>query len=512
MKLWPFSKAPKIELGTIAPAIPLLSRKVVLPASYISAHKHVIGVSKMGKSKLLEAMFLQMMDQRIGVSFIDPHGDSALNILAMLIKRGFYDDKENYKRLLYIEFLDDDYFLPFNVLKLQPGDDGLPRLTVSTLEDNVLQAFHRCWPSLDHGNAPRFDDILGNSCQVLIANQLPLTCVTNLLTDKNYRNRLLQNVDNPDVVSFFTDRFDRWQGNDAVMMIESTLTRISLLTKSTMLKYSLGQVDNVLDFRHIMDSGTCVLFNLGGILDKTAQKFLGCLLTLGYESAAYSRTNILPDQRRNHQFMFDEFHKFADHSEGTFSAALSELRKFEFYETMSHQTYSQASSGLRGALQNAEVRLVFRLGHDDANYLASLVGDVDPTKIKKEEVHTTFTGLPEHQPMRGFLELTAQEKSWSKALENLPKRHAYLKILGKPGAVQFQNITLPSTKDVDQRLIDKVRREYRLRLMKPKGETTLPHHNPQPHEPVQAIPPQAYLRSYQMHQAEAYDIATSGSN
>ena len=127
----------------------------------------------MGKSKLLEAIFLQMMNQNIGVSFIDPHGDSALNILATLIKIGFFDNNENYKRILYIEFLDDDYFLPFNVLKLLPGSDGLPRIGASTLADNVLQAFHRCWPSLDSGNAPRFDDILTNACQVLIANKLP---------------------------------------------------------------------------------------------------------------------------------------------------------------------------------------------------------------------------------------------------------------------------------------------------------------------------------------------------
>jgi hypothetical protein len=510
MKFWPSSKSPKLTLGTMDPGLPLLSRNVVLPAQYVSAHKHVIGVSKMGKSKLLEALFLQLMEQDIGASFVDPHGDSSLNILAILIKRGFFKDKENYKRFLYVEFLEDGHFLPFNILKIHQDEQGQPRQIPSRLASMVVEAFHRCWPALDQGAAPRFDDIMKKGLQVLIYNKLPITCMTNLLTDKSYRDALLMNVPDQDVVSFFTNRFDRWDAREATMMIESTLTRISLLTDSPVLKCSLGQQDNILDFREIMDKGIFVLYNLSSVQDEDAQRFLGCLLTRGYEVAAKSRAGILAHLRRNHQFIFDEFHRFAAQSGTALESGLSELRKFEFYQTMAHQTYSQASPSLRGALQNAEVRLVFRVSHDDAVYLSSIIGDVDPTKTKKEEVHINFTGIPEHQPMKNFLELSAQEKAWAKSLENMPRRHAYLKILGQAGTTQFKNVTLPSTRDVAQAELDKVRREFKLRLMKARDDITLPHHNNQvPQLPTasnQVNQPTAYLQAYGQYEQLKDDV------
>ena len=471
-----FKKSPKITLGTADHSLPLLPFNVILPKQYISAHKHVIGVSKMGKSRTLEAMFLQLMDQGIGVSFIDPHGDSSVNILAMLIKNGFFEDKDNFKRFLYVEFLEDDYFLPFNILKVHRDEEGQPRLRPSTLADIVRDAFHRCWPNLDLGNAPRFDDIIGKGCQVLISNHLPISCMSRLLENKEYRDQLLENVTDFDVLSFFRNRVDKWETTkEGVMMMESTLTRISLMTDSDVLKYSLGQTDNVLDFRSIMDQGVCVIYNLSLIQNETAQKFLGCLLTRGYEAGARSRAGTLTHQRRPHHLIFDEFHKFSAQSEEALSTALSELRKYEYYSTMAHQTFSQASWKLRGALQNAEVRIVFRVGHDDAEYLAPIIGDTDPTKVK-EEVSETLVGTEsDKKGLKAFLELKAQWEDWTKTLENLPKRHAYVKILGRRGAVKMKNLTLPSTEDVSQSEIDRIRREYRLRLMTAKDKLLLPH-------------------------------------
>jgi hypothetical protein len=85
-----------------------------------------------------------------------------------------------------------------------------------------------------------------------------------------------------------------------------------------------------------------------------------------------------------------------------------------------------------------------------------------------------------------------------KALENLPKRHAYLKILGKHGAVQLKNITLPSTSSVDQPTFDRVKREFRLRLMRPVDKIVLPHYSTQLYQTQTSspVPASAYLRAY----------------
>jgi hypothetical protein len=75
------------------------------------------------------------------------------------------------------------------------------------------------------------------------------------------------------VVGFFKRRFDKWNSQDAPQMVESTLNKVLLLTFSPQLKHSLGQKANSLDFQRIINSGTSVIFNLGG-LDEETRRFV----------------------------------------------------------------------------------------------------------------------------------------------------------------------------------------------------------------------------------------------
>ena len=96
---------------------------------------------------------------------------------------------------------------------------------------------------------------------------------------------------------FFNQRFEKW-GREAPLMIESTLRRIFLLTFSPALRYSLGQEANLLDFRKLMDNGVSVIFNLGGVQDADSRRLLGCLITVGFEQAALSRSDLPEEKRR----------------------------------------------------------------------------------------------------------------------------------------------------------------------------------------------------------------------
>src|SRR5205823_6124009 len=116
---------------------------------------------------------------------------------------------------------------------------------------NVVEACKRAWPALADGAAPQFENIMLASALVLVQNALPLTELPRLLSDRAYRDRLLQRVTDHDVVDFFRSRFDRW-GRDASLMVESTLRRVFLLTFSPTLKASLGQSENALNFRELM--------------------------------------------------------------------------------------------------------------------------------------------------------------------------------------------------------------------------------------------------------------------
>jgi hypothetical protein len=437
----------------------------------MASHKHVIGTTGVGKSKFLESMFLQYLHQRVGITFIDPNGDSCEAILAQLLLEGFFEDPSSYRKLLYIEFSERDFFLPFNVL-------SQPKLATDVAAQNVLEAFHRCWPALDDGAAPRFDNLMLAGMSVLIDNQLPLTAMHNLLSDRDYRDDLLSHTKDLDVVSFFLYRFNEWKKDEAPQMIESTLTRIFLMTFSPALKFTLGQTDNILNFREIMDQGTCVLFNLSRVQNLEAQRFLGCLLSSGYESAAISRSDILPHLRRQHHLLLDEFANYSAQSERALTTMLSQCRKFELFLTLAHQTWDQASSKLKGSLQNARVKVSFQLGAEDARIFAHSLGQVDPKRTKEEEAKDLFgQEVLDAHTMKAFMELQAQWQEWEQTLQTLPIGQALIKIGIKPTVQIKTKVYLPKLKDYHE--VEKVKREYRLRLMRPVEQIELVHQNTQ---------------------------------
>src|SRR5581483_6520370 len=188
------------------------------------------------------------------------------------------------------------------------------------------------------------------------------------------------------------------------------------------LKYSLGQTATVLNYRDIIDQGRSVIINLA-LPNPDARRLLGCLLTVAAEQGALSRADLPPGQRLGtHHLVLDEFAEFSAQSEEALSRMLSLTRKYGLYLVMAHQTWSQASERLRGALQNVGIEAAFRLGRADAEYSATILGHVNPMHIKhevKDEV-----ALERTHPT--FFSLAEQWEYWVQALQELRPRQAYI--------------------------------------------------------------------------------------
>jgi hypothetical protein len=380
----------------------------VLKGRELAQHVHCIGTTGQGKSKLLASIFVQLLNQGIAVALIDPHSDLALDILGLLLDSGYFKERGAFDKLWYVDFSNQTAFLPFNVLR-----SSAPAHIVAR---NVVEAFKRAWPALGEGAAPQFENIMLNGVFVLIENGLPLTAMPQLLTDKPYRDGLLQKVSDPHVVHFFQQRFDRW-GKEAPLMIESTLRRITLLTFTPTLRYSLGQNDNRLDFRRLMDEGVSVIYNLGA-LDEDTQRFLGGLLTIGYEVAALSRADVPESRRTQYHLILDEFSMYSAQSEEALSRVLSLARKYGLFLTMAHQTFSQVSERLRGALQNC-VEITFRVGQYDSRLAADIYTQFDPQVVKYE------ASDPNRAPV--FLQASEQSILFAQELQELQPQQAYVK-------------------------------------------------------------------------------------
>lgn len=411
-------------------------------------HAAIFGRSGSGKSKLLQGVFLQHLANGQGVGLLEPHHDLSFDCLTYLIGRGFFRDPQAYQKLLYLDWGNGAY-VPFNVLAAR-GDPH-------TVALNALDAMLRVWPELSE--APMFQTLFLSGIMALIANGLPITFLYQLLTEKEFRDTCLTRVSDPLVHQCF-DNYDLL-GKDQPQAAGSTLRRTYLLSFSPLARYTLGQHDNVLDFRKLMDEGRAFIINLGNVGDSETRKLLGAMLMVQIEQAALSRSDLLPAQRTPCTLLVDEWPSFAAH-EKTISHILSQTRKFNLRLYLAAQSLAQVeSTRLTGALENCKLLIAFGLGRDSAETQARHIGNVDTMLIKEEQFtqtqHNTFSAVSE------------QFEAWTQELQTLKPRQAYVRVEGRP-AMKIRTTKIPEAR-VSRRQLSEVLDTYK-RLYQRTGEET----------------------------------------
>ena len=380
----------QLDLGTYGPLGLLRCR---LPLESFDTHLYVVGKTKKGKSKFLEHLAFQLITMGQGCGLLDPHSDLIDDLLTTLGPH--LNAPDLHERLIYFEPGRDDFMVPFNVLNA-PYEPY-------TVAQNVLEAFRRTWPeSLQV--APRFANIVLAALLVLVENRLTLVDMPRLLTDRSYREHLLERTTNPEAVSFFRERYDRW-GRDQALMVESVLNKVGAFVINPRLKLMLGQKENNLPFREIMDGQKVLLCDLGRV-DGETRRLLGSLIVTGLEQAAFSRKETPRPQRHPFFFLIDEFQDYCanEGSVQTLARILSECRKFGLHLGLAHQTLSQLGGGrLQGALENAQIKVIFGTGRQTARALVEelFVPDLEAIKhqvadeSQRERTHPTFLSLAE---------------------------------------------------------------------------------------------------------------------
>ena len=373
-------------------------------------HTYVVGLTGRGKSKFLQNCILQDIKAGRGCAVIDPHGDLAKDILQSLIADRFFEVETALDRILYVSPRRRDYVIPFNVLK--PPDATTETYEIS---QRVISAFMRTWARVLL-EPPRFQQIMRASLAALVENNETLCNLYQLLTDDEYREKLLQNIPNQkvknDCLSFFNNEYNKW-GRERSSMISSTTNKVSALTDNPNLFYMLGQKENKLNIRKIMDEGKVLIVDLGDCDDETKRLF-GTLIVTGFEQAALSRSRTFLNDRKPYYLYIDEFQDFACHpgAAETFSQMLSQVRKFGLHMILANQSIAQLNQELQTALGNAQTIVSFRISRADAEALARVLGEVNPETIKRENQtdyqHPLYSPLNEQ--WEGFIQHLTKQK------------------------------------------------------------------------------------------------------
>src|ERR671916_1667903 len=409
-------------------------------------HAAIFGASGSGKSKVLQSIFLQHLAKGHGIGLIDPHADLALDILKSLIASGFFRKAEAFDQLIFLDFANGSY-VPFNVLN--------QNYDAHTMALNALEGMIRVWPELE--TAPLFQTLFLAAVTTLIANRLPITpYLYHVLTDGDFRKACLQQVTDPLIHLTFKNYYEKL-GRDQAQAAGSTLRRAFLISYSPVIRNALGQPDNWLDFRAIMNSGKSIIISLGGLEDET-KRLIGAMLMVTIEQAALSRTDIA--ERRPFTLLVDEWGSFAA-QERTIATILSQCRKFALHLYLAAQSLSQVSSSrLSGALENCKLQIAFALGRASAEIQAKQIGFANPFAIKEE---------PQTQTQHSqYQSITDQFESWNQELMNLPTRSCYVKVQGKE-AVKITSLKVGQPK-VDQTELAAVLGEYKRRYQRSQQE------------------------------------------
>ena len=169
-------------------------------------HTYIIGQTGMGKSKLLENLAYQDIMEGRGFCFIDPHGDSAEELLGM-IPQSRMDD------VIYFNPSDTENPLGFNIFEIESPEDM----------DFVISETNSMLKSLfDPGNTgvvgPRMENIVRNAALLLMSDPDGGTFmdIPKVLVDPEFAKQKIKYLRNQRAIDFWTKEWPASQrSNDA---------------------------------------------------------------------------------------------------------------------------------------------------------------------------------------------------------------------------------------------------------------------------------------------------------
>jgi len=334
------------DLGDVFTILPDARRK----------HMAIFGATGAGKSTLLRNMIAWDIAAGAGVTVVDPHGGLIDDILDHHVPRHRLND------VIYFNPKDQACALGMNMLESsRPQQRGL-------VVSNTVSIFHRLWES---SWGPRMEDILRNSLYALIEQPTThsLLALPKLLTDTGFRESAIARVENPAVLDFFRNTFDKWTPSFREEAISPVLNKCRAFLTDPLMRAIIGQTRSSFDFRWMMDHQKILLcdFSKGSIGADNAQ-LLGSLVVIKAKLAALSRHDVLEEKRVSHVLYTEEAQNFV----GDFPSILQEARKYHLILVLSTQGIEQLSPEAASAVfSNCATLISFRVSGIDAHRLTS---------------------------------------------------------------------------------------------------------------------------------------------
>jgi len=405
-KLFP-TKAPKELFPTVDPKelfergsneVPIgtdldSQGRAYIDLGLLKTHLHVMGLSGFGKSYFLELLCRAILDRGQGLTLIDPHG---FLYDAMLQYISFYPKLAEKLVLFNPTDVEEEMLVGFN-----PMQRANHYKVLSKQVDIAAESVAKVW-SDKSDETPLLARNLSNALYPIIEGKYTFleTAYFTKLRKTRIRDFLAQQTTMLDVRDEWLELSD-YSPTEQRKELFSLINRLPKFIRNEMVRKTLGQTKNVLDFEDIFENQKILLVNLStrGALSPKNADTIGVLLMNEMFHYAVSRTQQAGKQKPMF-LMVDEFQNFLSPDA---AAIIDQTRKFGLHGIFAHQRLQQLLKkgediyfAVKDGVPN---KLIFSCSFKDASLLVddayAQIGGYDLEEVKQEMWGTTVVNFRE---------------------------------------------------------------------------------------------------------------------
>ncbi|MBM3257209.1 MAG: DUF87 domain-containing protein [Candidatus Liptonbacteria bacterium] len=313
-------------------------------------HLYIVGKSGVGKTKLLELMIRQDIAYGHGLCLIDPHGDVVDATIDFVPENRIED-------VVIIDPTDFEYPASFN--PLSNVDPNFKHQLTQGLIEVLEKQFGANW-------TPRLEHVFRFTCLALLDYpHATMRGMISMLTDRNYRQKVVEYIEDDMVKRFWAIEFADWSEKFDTDAIIPLVNKLGQFLSDPMLRNIFGQKENKISLEQLINNKKIILINLSkGRLGEENSSFFGSMFITKIKQAGMARAGMPEKDRHDFYLYVDEFQNVVTE---TFENILSEARKYGLNLTVAHQYMGQLIPKVQAAvLGNVGSIVIFRVGGDDA--------------------------------------------------------------------------------------------------------------------------------------------------